>query len=198
MRGDTTRSRASQKPGKRRRAGGFSLVEVTVALGIITTTLLLLVGLVPTGVQSNADTFDETQASNLASLVVADMRGTPAGAATSPIFGINMTSVRGATLSQQTLAPLFFDAAFDPRATLNAHPNASGAGTHNSLYRVVIGYSKPSSLDVAPIEGTVQVFWPAQLDPYSAATSEADDARRAISGSFGTFFTLPDPDAYEN
>lgn len=163
---------------------GFSLVEVTAALGIVTTTLLLLVGLVPTGVQSNADTFEETQASNLASLIIADFRGCGT-TGNSPMFGINVNSYRSTGSGSETL---YFSETFDESATEGSH--ASGL---SSRYRAELKIDQPVAGDKGgPLEVNLTITWPAQLDP-----ADATD-RNAINGVYSMFFTVPNPDAYAN
>lgn len=157
---------------------GFSLVEVTAALGIITTTLFLLVGLVPTGVQSNSDTYDETQATNLASLIIADMRGCgPTG--TSPLFNLGINTMRNTPTGSFTR---YFSETFDSSATLDGH--ASGVG---SRYRADVAYKTQSKIPVSPMEVNLTISWPAQLDPTSVA----------LNGQYNLFFTVPHPDAFE-
>lgn len=57
---------------------GFSLVEVTLALGIIAFALVSLMALLPLGMKTNLDSLEESQAINLVRAVIADRRLTPA------------------------------------------------------------------------------------------------------------------------
>lgn len=172
---------SGRKPACRRR--GFSLVEVTAALGIVTTTLLLLVGLVPTGVQSNTDTFEETQAANLASLIIADVRG--GNGTPTPMFGIQYASPDPAASTSVTY---YFSETFDADKDLDSHTTGL-----SSRYRADLTFNQASSDDMAPpLEVNLTISWPAQLDP----TVSAD--QRALNGTYSTFFTVPNPDAYEN
>lgn len=54
----------------------FSLVEVVLAIGIITFGLIVLLGLLPTGIKSNRDSSEESQAVNLLYALVADRQAT--------------------------------------------------------------------------------------------------------------------------
>src|SRR6266478_5842762 len=57
-----------------RRVHAFSLVEVTLALGIAAFCLLAVFGLMPIGVQTNRNTTSQTAAANIMAAVIADMR----------------------------------------------------------------------------------------------------------------------------
>jgi type II secretory pathway pseudopilin PulG len=75
---------ASQKKFSR---GAFSLVEVVLALGIVSFAVLLILGLLPIGLQSTRDSLDETEALNVISQIVADREATPA-TESSKIYGL--------------------------------------------------------------------------------------------------------------
>src|SRR5438874_9708713 len=60
-----------------RRVHAFSLVEVTLALGVAAFCLLAVFGLMPIGVQTNRNATSQTAATNVMSAVIADMRATP-------------------------------------------------------------------------------------------------------------------------
>jgi Tfp pilus assembly protein PilV len=66
----------------------FSLVEVTLALGIAAFCLIAVFGLMPVGVQTNRNATSQTAAANITAAVVADLRGTPKANTTSAQFGI--------------------------------------------------------------------------------------------------------------
>jgi len=58
-------------------AGAFSLVELTLALGVAAFCLVAVFGLVPVGVQTNRSATSQTAATNILSSVVSDIRATP-------------------------------------------------------------------------------------------------------------------------
>src|SRR5437870_13907184 len=70
-----------------RRVHAFSLVEVTLALGVAAFCLLAVFGLMPVGVQTNRNSTSQTTAANIAALAVADLR---AAKTASPMVGITM------------------------------------------------------------------------------------------------------------
>ena len=71
-----------------RRVHAFSLVELTLALGIAAFCLIAVFGLMPIGVQTNRNATSQTAATNIIAAVVADLRATPTFNATSTEFGI--------------------------------------------------------------------------------------------------------------
>ena len=52
----------------------FSLVEVTLALGVAAFCLIAVLGLMPAGVQTNRNATSQTAATNIIASVIADMR----------------------------------------------------------------------------------------------------------------------------
>jgi uncharacterized protein (TIGR02598 family) len=80
---------------------GFSLVEITIALGIAAFCLLSIFALLPTGMNTNRSSVDETIGANLAAAIVADLRATPifaTGATTnSPTYGLDPDTDTGGT-----------------------------------------------------------------------------------------------------
>ncbi len=77
------------------RAKSFSLVEVTLALGVAAVSLLAIFALLPVGVKTNQLAIEQTASTNVLSVITADLRATPVttsrgGATTSPRFGIGI------------------------------------------------------------------------------------------------------------
>ena len=66
----------------------FSLIEVTLALGVAAFCLIAVFGLMPVGVQTNRNATSQTAATNIIAAVVADLRATPIANSTSSQFGI--------------------------------------------------------------------------------------------------------------
>src|ERR1044072_3486768 len=57
-----------------RRGHAFSLVELTLALGVAAFCLLAVFGLMPLGVQTNRNANSQTAAANIMAAVIADLR----------------------------------------------------------------------------------------------------------------------------
>jgi type II secretory pathway pseudopilin PulG len=64
-----------------RKVHGFSLVEIVIALGVISFALVAIIGLLPIGLASGRATIQETRANNLAEEIFATLRSQPFTAA---------------------------------------------------------------------------------------------------------------------
>jgi type II secretory pathway pseudopilin PulG len=64
------------KPIRKAGKGGFSLVEVVLALGIVAFALLSIMALLPAGISTNKVSTEEMHATDLLSLLTADLRNT--------------------------------------------------------------------------------------------------------------------------
>jgi Tfp pilus assembly protein PilV len=74
---------------------GFSLVEVTLALGVASFSLLTFFGLLSVGVNSNRTSSEQTAATNILTSIVSDIRSTPnplpkGSQRNSTVFGITI------------------------------------------------------------------------------------------------------------
>jgi uncharacterized protein (TIGR02598 family) len=126
---------------------GFSLVEVTLALGVAAFCLVAIFGLLPLGVQTSQSSISQTAAASLLSSVVADLRATPK---------INLTSSQyGITFGTAKL--LFFDG--EGRSVTATDPNAT------PRYRVTITFPSSPTGTFAPTFVSLKVTWPALVDP---------------------------------
>jgi uncharacterized protein (TIGR02598 family) len=131
-------------------AAAFSLVEVTLALGIAAFCLIAVIGVIPVGVQTNRNATSQTAATNVMAAVIADLRATPTATNTSSQFGISF-----GTSGTQTRY-------FDGSGT------ASTSLTANSRYRLDITWSSaPTGLRYAG----VKVWWPAAATAANASGS---------------------------
>ena len=146
----------------RYRSVGFSLVEVTVALGIAAFCLIGLFGLLPLGVQTNQSSISQTAAASVLSSVVADLRATPKTGLTSQQFEITFGTAK----------TLYFDS--EGRAV--APPDASAT----PRYRVTIAFPPSPVGSFAPTFVSLKVSWPASVDPATATPA----------GSIETFTAL--------
>jgi uncharacterized protein (TIGR02598 family) len=126
---------------------GFSLVEVTFALGVAAFCLIAVFGLMPVGVQTNRNATSQTAATNIVAAVVADLRATPTANSTSSQFGITFG----------TDATLYFDSAGQFSTSL---------GT-NSRYQLNVSWNGSTALRYADLK----VTWPAAATPANATGS---------------------------
>lgn len=72
--------------------GGFSLVEITLALGLTAICFLAVLALLPIANASNRAAAAEGAAASIAAAIVADIGATPKSAMTSPQFEIPLGS----------------------------------------------------------------------------------------------------------
>ena len=79
--------RITQRP-----TAAFSLVEVTLALGVAAFCLIAILGLLPAGLNTNQNSTRQTTANGILSAILTDIRATPRTATNSPLFGIAMSS----------------------------------------------------------------------------------------------------------
>lgn len=126
-------------------ASAFSLVEVTLALGIAAFCLIVMLGLLPAGINASRSGMEQTAATGFAAAVAADLRssGTPG-----PRFGFGDTTV----LQTRFLAE---------DGTVS--PSLVSSGNSPSRYRVTVqrgASSRPSAVQVR-----IFVSWPAAADP---------------------------------
>jgi uncharacterized protein (TIGR02598 family) len=132
---------------KRASQYGFSLVELTLAIGVAAFCLIAVFGLIPVGVQTNRNATSQTAATNIMAAVVADLRATPT-TNISPQFAITFG----------TNKTLFFDSTGNFTTLLDA----------NSHYQVNITWnSAPSGLRYA----NIKVTWPAAANTAIASGS---------------------------
>jgi uncharacterized protein (TIGR02598 family) len=127
-----------------RKNAAFSLVEVTLALGVAAFCLIAVFGLIPVGVQTNRNATSQTASANVMAAVVADLRATPKTSTTSAQFAITFG----------TNATLYFN---------DSGQFATSPGA-NSRYQLDLTWSGSTGLRYADLK----VTWPpnvAQLSP---------------------------------
>lgn len=149
---------------------GFSLVEVTLALGVAGFCLVALLGLLPVAVQTNRASVQQTTANDILSSVVSDIRTVPIGAGNnSKQFKLVFPNVHngqprflyfsneGSTwqkADQPTVGTTFY-------AIIEYMPDAVGNGAKATLMRVKVAWPyagiTPPTAGPAPA-GFVETF----------------------------------------
>src|SRR4051812_2993166 len=119
----------------------FSLIEVTLALGVAAVSLLAVFALLPVGVKTNQIAIEQTASTDVLSTITADLRATTVttprgGATTSPRFGIaipaNPVGANATTILYFTGEGQFSNtllAASRYRVSITFLPNSAGART---------------------------------------------------------------------
>src|SRR5439155_8205063 len=150
-----------------RRVHAFSLVEVTLAIGVAAFCLIAVFGLLPVGLQTNRNATSQTVATNIIAFVVADLRAnyktTIPGTWFSPLLCI--------TLGNSTT--LYFDSQSRCSSNLAGSTNPCGGGFTTpaplqTRYRVYITFP-PSTGNLT--YANVKVTWPAAADPATTTPS---------------------------
>ena len=145
------------------RPAGFSLVEVTLALGVAGFCLLAVFALLPMGVQTNQAAFSQTAATTILSDVSADLRGASqsnANSVTSPMYGIVVPASGSSNTTAQTL---YFD----------GQGGFSTAIQTGSRYRLALTFPAPSSNAPYATCANIKISWPAAVDATSSTTKPA-------------------------
>jgi len=140
--------------GNRISRSAFSLVEVTLALGVAGFCLLAILGLLQTGLTSEKVIVGQTAAAGILSAVYSDLVSTPSTNTTSPNFQFSLTNQT--LLTPQTV--YFSEAGWTNRV--------GQAPATNSRYRVSVGVQ---STTTGPTPVRILVTWPAAADPTNAS-----------------------------
>jgi len=139
---------------------GFSLVEVTLALGVTAVCLLTIFALLPIGLQTAQNATQQVASADIMSAVIADLRTTPVtappgSAATSPKFAIPIPANPVAGAATTTL---FF----------NSEGQFSTLIGSSSRYQLTITFG-PNNAQRAATLVDLQMTWPAAAAPANAS-----------------------------
>ena len=146
---------------KEQRTSGFSLVEVTLALGVAAFCLIAVFGLMPIGIQTNRNTISQTAATSIISSVLADIRTAArvtASATPSALYNINIPARDNFNTTPQTR---YFDSAGQFTPSLTA----------NSRYQLNVTFPATPGPTPKTTYGYVKVTWPAAAVPTNASGS---------------------------
>jgi uncharacterized protein (TIGR02598 family) len=141
---------------KRRSNLAFSLVEVTLALGIAAFCLIAVFGLMPVGVQTNRNATSQTAATNILSSVVSDIRASPKGHTNSAQYGIRR--------SKGNITTVCFDGQGLSTTLAQNVPCPAGNFRYRLYVRIYPIGAQPAYLATYAY---LKVVWPAAVDPLS-------------------------------
>jgi type II secretory pathway pseudopilin PulG len=147
-----------------RRLHAFSLVEVTVALGIAAFCLVAVFGLVPVGVQTNRNATSQTAATNILSSVVSDFRASPPAAGGTAKYGIARNKLSSSTVCFDGQGQF---TTLSGNAPCPATFIPTGGVTTSSRYRLYVSIGSNNNAVVYPNYAYLKVTWPAAVDPLS-------------------------------
>jgi uncharacterized protein (TIGR02598 family) len=135
-------------------AAAFSLVEVTLAIGIAAFCLITVFALVPVAVLANRNATSQTAATNVIASVIADIRATGPTVSTSRQYGVTFGTPK----------TLYFDGAGQFTTSLST----------NSRYQLNVTWNTSNltgSCSPALPCADLKVTWPAAATPANASGS---------------------------
>ncbi len=142
----------------------FSLVEVTLALGIGAFCLIGVFSLIPIAVQTNRNATSQTAANGVIASVVADLRATPSGVTPSAQFAINLPANAASPADPPPCSgtqTLYFNGAGQVASAIGA----------DSRYRLIVTFVRNPTGATAPTYARLKVSWPAAVDPCTTTPS---------------------------
>jgi uncharacterized protein (TIGR02598 family) len=138
---------------------GFSLVEVTLALGVAAISMIAIFGLLVSGTQVNHTAIEQSASSDILTAVAADLRATPKTNTTSTQYGITIPA--GGTAGTSTL---YF----------NSQGQSSTSLIAGSRYQLTITFLANGGAARTATFVNLKMTWPAAANPTTAATSSAE------------------------
>ena len=132
---------------KKQFTSAFSLIELTVTIGIAAFCLIAVLGLMPVGMRTNRNATSQTAATNIIAAVISDLRATPKANNNSSQFAITFG----------TPATLYFDGSGQFTTTPGA----------NSRYQLNVTWYGTTGLRYADLK----VTWPAAATTANASGS---------------------------
>jgi uncharacterized protein (TIGR02598 family) len=148
------------------KSSGFSLIEVTLALGVAAFCLLSVFALLPMGLNSSQNASEQTAVAGIATAISADLHATPMTGGTTSRLGFVIPAA-----GRTSVQSLFF--AQDASVTGIAGANAVASGSAPSRYRATVTIQPDPTL-VAINSATkffkvwILITWPALADSNAA------------------------------
>lgn len=134
-------------------AGGFSLIEVTIAIGIVTFCLIAILGLLPTGLKAVKNANEEAGAANVLNAIASSLR--------------NANSTNGINYSASFAGqPITYTVGGG--TVSNAWPNLTLEGTTNATWKrlsAILLITPPSDNMATNGRATISVAWSAAANP---------------------------------
>ena len=151
-------------------AAAFSLIEVTLAIGIAAFCLIAVIGLIPVGVQTNRNATSQSAAINIMAAAIGDLRATPRTNNASLQFAIPFST--NTTRYFDSQAQCSCDSAgLQKPNPLTRTCSAVWNPALQPRYRLTITWSGSTSLPYADLK----VTWPAAVDPTITTPSGATE-----------------------
>lgn len=154
-----------------RRIAGFSLVEVTIALGVAAFCLLVLLGSLPTGIKTQQASAQQTIANQIMTVLLSDLRADlrlPSGQASKE--GASGFGLHGHWAQNYAPDTLWFN-------QQGQWLQLNGTAPAGATFRARITYFSPPNTSTSV--ANIVVSWPAQVDP--ATTTPAGSVQQFIA-----------------
>jgi uncharacterized protein (TIGR02598 family) len=145
---------------ERRKLPGFSLVELTLALGVATFCLLAVFALLPTSLSTNQRTVQQTADTTLARAIAVDLSDTPMTTQNSPRYGITIPTAGTATHT------VFLQ----EDGSLSGTQDSDADPSQNPKYRATIYFVAPNTSQKTATTARILLTWPALADKSAGAT----------------------------
>jgi len=151
-------------------SAGFSLIEVTLALGIAAFCLLSVFGLLPLGLSNTQNASEQTIVSGIATAISSDLHSvstiSSSGTAGTPLYGIAMPQLGQASYGSPIQHTLFFTA----DGSLSGAADTNASASKGARYRATIEIQQDATLGGISNQTTlykawVLITWPALADP---------------------------------
>src|SRR5213596_11285 len=150
-------------------SAGFSLVEVTLALGVAAVSLIVVLGLLPASLRTQQSSIQQTTANQIISTIYSDLRADvrlPPGQASKacpdppdPNDPCDWSNLNGHWQNVATPDTMYFTNEAKPTGTVT-QPNNVPA---DAVFRAKITYMTPPTQTTSL--ATIRVTWPAAADP---------------------------------
>jgi hypothetical protein len=147
------------------KTAAFSLVEVTLALGVAAFCMIAVFGLLPVGVQTNQRATSQTAATSITANVIADLRSTPPSANTSAQYQISFgtskilyfdSSGRCSTDLAGSIEP--DGSSWTPPIQTRYQLNVTFPWTSGLTYGANLKLTWPAAATVANANGSTEIF----------------------------------------
>jgi len=135
-----------------RSAAGFSLVEVTLALGVAGFCLIAVFGLVPVGLTTQQTSIQQTIANNITSEVIGDLRAAYSkSGSNSSQFGIELKKLPPGQQQKYSPTPIYF-----------ALDGTQQNGSAGAIFKTTITYFSATDITDATLTlADITTSWPA-------------------------------------
>jgi len=150
---------------KKQFTSAFSLVELTLAIGIAAFCLIAVFGLIPVAALTNRNATSQTAAANLMAAVISDLRATPKCVGTSIQFQIRLGTGPGCT---SPIPPSAATRYFDGSGGFTTSPGANSRYQLNVTWNVA---NLTGACSTALPCADLKITWPAAASPANATGS---------------------------